>query len=55
MYNYPEIISPRIEIFKDIEFFFKKFNTLRSELLNLISKKEFNEKNKTDLIKNYST
>ncbi len=55
MYNYPEIISPRIEIFKDIEFSSKKLNTLRSDLIGLISKKEFNEKNKTDLEKNYSS
>ena len=33
MLNYPEIISPRLEIFKDIEFSSKGLNDLKSELL----------------------
>ena len=37
MFNYPNIVSPRVEIFKDIEFSSKKLNSLKSELLQLIS------------------
>ena len=49
MYNYPEIISPRIEIFHDIRFSSESLNKLKLELLNLISKNKFDEKNKSDL------
>ena len=31
MYNYPEIISPRIEIFRDIQFSSESLNQLKSE------------------------
>ena len=41
MYNYPKIISPRVEIFKDIKFSSKSLNTLKSELLDLISLDKF--------------
>ena len=37
MFNYPNIVSPRVEIFKDIEFSSKKLNSLKYELLQLIS------------------
>ena len=37
MFNYPNIVSPRVEIFKDIEFSSKMLNSLKSELLQLIS------------------
>ena len=46
MFNYPEIISPRLEIFKEIEFSSKKSNGIKNIILNLISKNEFNESNK---------
>ena len=49
MYNYPEIISPRIEIFHDIKFSSDSLNKLKLELLNFISKNKFDEKNKSEL------
>ena len=54
MYNYPEIIFPRSEIFKDIKFSTKSLNSLKSELLNLISKDDYNKKNILNLKQKYS-
>ena len=45
MFNYPDIISPRIEIFRDIQFSSESLNNLKSELIKLISEEKFNEKN----------
>ena len=54
MYNYPEIIFPRSEIFKDIKFSTKSLNSLKSELLNLISKDNYDKKNILNLKQKYS-
>ncbi len=54
MYNYPKIISPRVEIFKDIKFSSKSLNTLKSELLDLISLDKFDENNLLTFKKKYS-
>jgi hypothetical protein len=53
MYNYPEIISPRLEILKDIILSSKILNELKSEVLYFISKDQFNGKNKEELKKKY--
>ena len=53
MYNYPEIISPRLEILKDIILSSKTLNELKSEVLYFISKDQFNGKNKEELKKKY--
>ncbi len=53
MYNYPKIISPRLEIFEDIKFSSESLNTLKSELISLISKDKLNEKNLLDFKKKY--
>ena len=53
MYNYPEIISPRLEILKDIILSSKTINELKSEILYFISKDQFNIKNKEELKKKY--
>ena len=54
MYNYPNIIFPRLEIFKDIEFSSKSLNNLKLELLNLIFKENFDKNNFSELEKKYS-
>jgi len=54
MYNYPKIISPRIEIFKDIKFSSKNLSVLKSELLGLISTGKFDENNILNFKKKYS-
>ena len=54
MYNYPNIIFPRLEIFKDIEFSSKSLNNLKLELLNLIYKENFDKNNFSELEKKYS-
>ena len=54
MYNYPEIISPRIEIFHDINFSSKSLNMLKSEILELISKNKFNQNNSSNFNSKYS-
>ncbi len=51
--NYPELISPRIEIFKDILFSSKSLNSLKSELLELIASKDFNKNNLKNLENKY--
>ncbi len=43
MLNYPELISPRTEIFKDISFSSKSLNSLKSELLDIIVSDSLNE------------
>tara|TARA_A100001011_G_scaffold391183_1_gene476125 strand:- start:854 stop:2620 length:1767 start_codon:yes stop_codon:yes gene_type:complete len=53
MYNYPEIISPRIEIFNDIKFSSDSLNKLKLELLSLISQNQFDEQNKSQLKNKY--
>ncbi len=45
MFNYPDIISPRIEIFKDIKLSSQGLNILKSELLKLIENQKFDKKN----------
>ena len=54
MYNYPKIISPRIEIFQDINFSSKSLNTLKAELLDLVSTGKFDENNILNFKKKYS-
>ena len=49
MYNYPDIISPRIEIFKEIQFSSESLNHLKSELIKLISEEKFNDKNQSEI------
>ena len=53
IYNYPEIISPRLEILKDIVLSSKILNELKSEILYFISKDQFNGKSKEELKKKY--
>ena len=53
MFNYPEIISPRIEIFRDIQFSSESLNQLKSELIKLISEEKFNDANKSEIMKKY--
>ena len=53
MLNYPKLISPRTEIFKDISFSSKSLNTLKSELIGLISTHNFNEDNLKNLQNKY--
>ena len=53
MLNYPELISPRIEIFKDIVFSSRSLNSLKSELLDQILSNDFNEKNLKSLQNKY--
>ncbi len=45
MYNYPVIVSPRVEIFKDINFSSKNLNKLKLELLKIISTDKFDKEN----------
>ncbi len=54
MFNYPKIISPRIEIFEEIELSSKSLNLLKTELLSLISSGNFNQKNQSEFNKKYS-
>ena len=53
MYNYPKLVSPRVEIFKSINFSSKSLNDLKSELINLISEDKFKEKDLFDIDKKY--
>ena len=53
MYNYPGIISPRIEIFRDIQFSSESLNQLKSELIKLIFEEKFNDTNKSEIMKKY--
>ena len=53
MFNYPNIISPRVELFDDIQFSSSQLNKLKSELLGLISKDKFQKKNLDQLEKRY--
>ncbi len=45
MFNYPKIVSPRVEIFREINFSSKKLNIIKSELLDLIVEEKFNKQN----------
>jgi len=54
MYNYPKIIFPRSEIFRDIQFSSKSLNSLKLELINLISEERLDKNNIEDLQKKYS-
>ena len=54
MYNYPEIIAPRLEILEEITFSSKSLNDIKSQILKLISKNEFDKKNISDLNKKFS-
>ena len=53
MFNYPGIISPRIEIFRDIQFSSESLNQLKSELIKLIFEEKFNDANKLEIKKKY--
>ena len=53
MFNYPGIISPRIEIFRDIQFSSESLNQLKSELIKLIFEEKFNDANKSEIKKKY--
>ena len=50
----PNIISPRVELFEDIQFSSSQLNRLKAELLVIISEDKFNQKNLEDLAKRYS-
>ena len=54
MYNYPLIISPRAEIFKEIKFSSKSLNALKSDILNLVSSNDFKKENLINLKTKYS-
>ena len=54
MYNYPKIVSPRLEIFKEIKFSSNNLNDLKSELLSLISEDKFNEKSMDNFKNKYA-
>ena len=53
MFNYPGIISPRIEIFRDIQFSSESLNQLKSELIKLIFEEKFNDASKSEIMKKY--
>tara|TARA_B100000959_G_scaffold283780_1_gene353539 strand:+ start:161 stop:1927 length:1767 start_codon:yes stop_codon:yes gene_type:complete len=53
MYNYPKIITPRVEIFKEIKFSSKSLNTLKSELLDILSEDKFDENSIINFKKKY--
>ena len=53
MYNYPKIISPRVEIFEDIKFSSESLNRLKSDLLILISGDQLDKKNIDNFNKKY--
>ena len=55
MFNYPKIILPRIEIFREIELSSKNLNELKSELLKLISNQESYKENFKDFSEKYSS
>ena len=55
MYNYPKIITPRIEIFKEIKLSSDSLNKLKSDLLNLISENKLDEKNVSAFKEKYSS
>ena len=52
MYNYPKIISPRIEIFQDIQTFLKKFKHAKIRAIGSHINKKIDEKNILILRKN---
>tara|TARA_Y100001970_G_scaffold286861_1_gene410060 strand:- start:3525 stop:5291 length:1767 start_codon:yes stop_codon:yes gene_type:complete len=54
MYNYPEIISPRAEIFEEIKFSSKSLNNLKSDILTFISSDKFKKENIKNLKEKYS-
>ena len=53
MMNYPELILPRTEIFKDISFSSKSLNSLKSALLDFIVSDNLNESNFNSLKNKY--
>ena len=53
IYNHSGIISPRIEIFKDIQFSSKSLNALKSEMLNLIEIGKFDKNNSQGIKEKY--
>ena len=53
MFNYPKIILPRIEIFREIELSSKNLNELKSKLLKLISNQESYKENFKDFSEKY--
>ncbi len=55
MYNHPNIISSRIEIFEDITFSSNKLNMLKSELLDLISSGKLEKNNFSILNEKHSS
>ena len=55
MFNYPKIILPRIEIFREIELSSKDLNELKSELIKLISNQESYKENFKDFSEKYSS
>ena len=54
MFNYPEIISPRLEILEEIQLSSNKLNNMKNEILSLISKEEFNDDSKIKIKNEYS-
>ena len=53
MFNYPNIISPRVELFDDIQFSSTQLNKLKSELLAITSVDKFDQKNLDELAKRH--
>ncbi len=53
MINYPELISPRFEIFNDISFSSNSLNSLKSELINLIVQNNLNQNSLVNLQNKY--
>ena len=54
MYNYPQIVSPRKEIFKDIKFSSKSINLMKSDLLEILSSDSFEKNDFKNFNKKYS-
>ena len=53
MFNHPNIISPRAELFDDIQFSSTQLNKLKSELLVIASEDKFDQKNLDELTKRH--
>ena len=49
MFNYPDIISPRLEIFNEIHFSSDRLNKLKNDLIFLISENKLSQKKLSEL------
>ena len=54
MLNYPNIVSPRKEIFKEIQFSSKSLNELKVEIIDSISSEGLKTNNESNLNEKYS-